>query len=200
MANWRKTMLSVIKGPPKIGMKGMSIALGMGETGVRDVLERNQEPSIRKFVKMASYLGLTPSTILEDGEGPTISIPIVGESGAGEEWIPIDDHAQGASVDTVEFSLGGVDPIGIRIRGESMLPVYRPGDIIVASRMQGANIENALNRDCVVRTLGGESYLKVLRRGARRGLFTLRSYNPSHQDLEDVALDWAAPVRWVRRA
>jgi len=42
--------------------------------------------------------------------------------------------------------------------------------------------------------------LKILQKGTRAGMFTLRSYNPAaRDDVENVALKWVAPVVWIRR-
>lgn len=41
--------------------------------------------------------------------------------------------------------------------------------------------------------------MKTVHRGTRKGVFRLRSYNPSYEDIEDVALEWAAPITHVIR-
>lgn len=78
---------------------------------------------------------------LRDGEGPELNrIPVVGIIGAGEEWIPIDDHLQGAGIDEIDFSLDDADPIGPRLlpwrRGWRLLASDQgsPGDCASASR------------------------------------------------------------------
>lgn len=134
------------------------------------------------------------------GEGPRIaSIPLVGYVGAGEEFFPLADHERGAGHDEVEINMDAVDPIALRVRGRSMIPVYRPGDDLLCSRLRGADIPSAIGRDCVVMTNEGAGYVKQLRRG-RNGRFTLRSYNPSFEDLEDIEVDWAAPILIIKRA
>ena len=128
-------------------------------------------------------------------------VPVIGYIGAGEEWFPIDDHERGAGLDEISMELAhDVDPIAIWVRGDSMEPVYREGDALICSRWQGAEIRNLINEDVVVRTADGRGYLKILLKGSRPDKFRLRSYNPTYHDIEDVALEWAAPIAWIRRA
>ncbi len=135
---------------------------------------------------------------LREGIGQEVSaIPLVGYVGAGETFYPVDDLAQGEALDGVEFTLEGADPIAIEVRGTSMLPVYRPGDRLLCSRYRGADIDSCVGRDCVVRLTSGEGYIKKLARGRRKNHYTLLSYNA--EPIEDVELDWCAPVIWIKR-
>lgn len=47
-------------------MKAASLAAGLNETFVRDILERKRVPSIDKFAKLAEVLGTTVSDILDE--------------------------------------------------------------------------------------------------------------------------------------
>lgn len=136
---------------------------------------------------------------LRDGEGPQWQrIPLVGYVGAGETFHAVDDLAQGAGHESVELDLDGADPIAIEVRGESMLPVYRPGDRLLCSRLAGTNESGYLGRDCVVKLANGAGYVKRVVRGNQPGRYTLLSY--AAEPIADVQLDWAAPIRWVKRA
>lgn len=197
--SWRQRLQRCLEEKTELNMKGVSLAAGLNETAVRDVLERGRTPSVDNFIAIATAVGVSPSWLLEGEEPPLVRVPIIGEVSAGEAWQPVDDLAPGASLEVAEFSIAGADPIGIRVRGNSMMPVYRNGDTLIASRMHGASIENALNRDCIVRTAEGEAYVKIVKRGSRPGTFTLRSYNPAYDDIIDVRLEWVAPVKWINR-
>ncbi|WP_128292035.1 MULTISPECIES: LexA family transcriptional regulator [Afifella] len=124
-----------------------------------------------------------------------LRVPLVGYVGGGERVVPIDDHEKGASLETIDLDFADFDPVAVRVRGSSMAPAYRNGDVLVCSRVEGADIERALNRDCVVMTVDGEGYLKILRPGDKPGTYRLRSYNPAFEDIENVALAWVAPVK-----
>lgn len=148
--------------------------------------------------KIAAALGVTV-TWLRHGEGlPYSEIPVVGFTSAGEGFVPFDDHDKGAAHDVVTIDFGDY-PIAVEVRGNSMLPVYRPGDRLMGTRRDGKNVAEFLGADCVAVTATGEGYVKRLMKGTRSGFFTLRSYNNEFKDIEDVAIAWAARIDWVRR-
>lgn len=128
---------------------------------------------------------------LRHGDMSTLIFPVVGEVKGGQDWFPID---QGGDLGAIEIDLSHVDPIAIRVRGDSMKPVYRQGDSIVGSRLKGTVIDEVIGRDCIVKTLDGEGMVKTLMRGSKPGFYRLRSYDPEYPDREDVQLEWAAPV------
>lgn len=60
-------------------MKSASLAAGLNETFVRDILERGKIPSIDKFAKLAAVLGATVGELLEEGHAPadgSAAVPI----------------------------------------------------------------------------------------------------------------------------
>lgn len=137
---------------------------------------------------------------LRTGKGPRLtSVPVVGSVGAGEEFIPIDDHIKGAGLDEIDLNFEEIDPIAIQVKGNSMSPVYRSGDYLFCSRRTGADVESVIGRDCVVMLTNGAGYVKQLRRAGPRG-YLLRSYNPAFEDIENVEIEWVAPVIMIRRA
>lgn len=168
------------------------------ENGIRGVPRDTITQYARAFRVAPEWLQFGKSGAAVDR--PTVlSIPVIGYVGAGGEQISIDDHAQGGALDTIEIDFADADPIAVWVRGDSNMPVYRDGDALICSRMRGANIEDALNQDCMVKTADGVYYLKFLQRGRTKGRYTLRSYNMQYPDLENVDLEWAAPVVIIRR-
>lgn len=155
------------------------------------------QPRGEAMARLADTLGVSEAWLRFD-VGPAIeNIPVVGWVSAGESFIPADDFPQGIGYGEVRFELDGADPIAIEVRGESMLPVYRPGDLLLCSRMKGNDLDLCLNRDCVVKTVNGEGYVKKLIWGSQVDTVTLISYNAPA--IENVELLWAAPIVWVKR-
>ncbi|NQV55950.1 MAG: helix-turn-helix transcriptional regulator [Rhodospirillales bacterium] len=150
------------------------------------------------MLRLADTLGVTEHWLRFETGPAVVHIPLIGRISSGESFIPSDDNPLEAGYNEVEFALDDADPIAIEIRGESMLPVYRPGDMLICSRRRGADIESCLNKDCVVKTDQGEGYVKKLAKGAMPGTFTLISYNAA--PIENTRLLWAAPIIWVKRA
>lgn len=82
----------------------------------------------------------------------------------------------------------------LRISGDSMLPVYRDGDIVVVS----AATEAMPGDRVVVKTVDGEVMAKVLL--ARNGQsIALMSFNPDHptRHLALEAVEWIVRITWA---
>jgi len=156
------------------------------------------QPRGDTLLRLADALGVTESWLRYEVGPAVIRIPVVGRVSAGEKFMPFDDAPMGSGYDEIEFTLEDADPIAIEVRGDSMLPVYRPGDYLLCSRRRGEDIRQALNKDCVVKTDQGEGYVKKVISGQKSGTFTLISYNAP--PIEDVRLLWAAPIIWVKRS
>lgn len=82
----------------------------------------------------------------------------------------------------------------VEVRGESMLPLYEDGTILYYSKQLPP--EMMVGRRCVVRLEDERVLVKILGRGAERGLWTLQSLNAP--DIPDVAVQWAAPIDWIK--
>lgn len=173
---------------------------GLSKDNVHKYLDgKVKQPRGQTLEVLAEALGMEPLW-LKEGVGPELAgYPVVGYVGAGESFHPVDDSEKGAGIDFVELDLDAADPVAIQVRGTSMIPVYRDRDVLFCSRQQGLDIPNCIGLDCVVMTDEGAGYLKVLKRGSREGHYTLESYNRAYPDIEDVRLQWAAPVRVVKR-
>jgi transcriptional regulator with XRE-family HTH domain len=195
--DWRKRLQEIIDGTPGLSMKAVSVRAGLNPSAVHDIIKRGNAPSIESFLAICRALGVSPSQLLEGESRASVTIPIVGFVSAGEGWTSL-DGATGPE-DAIEFELGAHDTIGLEVRGNSMAPVYRNGDFLICFRQFGPNADNCIGRDCVVRTADGRNFVKILKRGSRPGRFNLKSYNPVADDIEDVALAWAAPVAWIKR-
>lgn len=196
--NWRQRLKFILDETPGLTMKALSLKANLSPSTVHSILTKGASPSIDNFIAICTALGVSPSELLDGEVTPRLSIPIVGFVSAGEGWTPIDNAT--SPEDKIEFDLGAHDTIGIEVRGDSMSPVYRNGDFLVCYRQFGPNADNCIGLDCVVRTADNRHFVKILKRGSRPGRFNLKSYNPLVDDVEDVALSWAAPIAWVRRA
>ncbi len=129
---------------------------------------------------------------------PPAKVTVVGYVGAGQEIFALDDHALGAGLEEVEAPEGvGLDPmVAVRVRGQSMHPL-RDGWLLFYRRDQHGVPEACLNRLCIVKVANdGPVLVKELHRGYRAGHYVLSSWNAP--PLEDVRLDWAAPVLSIR--
>lgn len=130
--------------------------------------------------------------LIGDGDGPVEkSVLLNGFVGAGQEVYQFDEGGAGY----VEAPPGaGPETEAVEVRGNSMFPLYEDGTILYYSKQLPP--DSMVGRRCVVRLEDQRVLVKSIRRGSERGLFTLVSLNAP--DIEDVAVQWAAPIDWIK--
>ncbi len=117
----------------------------------------------------------------------------MGRVGAGAEIEVEHEQVPPEGYDLVELPFSFPDPvIAFEVAGDSMLPVYEPGEVIVCLRDQVRSIDHYLGRRVVVKTAGGRRFIKRLMRGSRKGFYNLDSWNA--QTIEDVRLEWVGEI------
>lgn len=156
-------------------------------------------PVSRRFQSaIAALAQMSVGEFFYTAEGPRI-VPNLGI--ASEEWVSTSARAPNTPPPCIPIHIGGFNQVSITIEGRGLMHAgYRDGDIVIGEKIIGPGLDEAVGRDCIVKTRSGALYLKVLQRSSRPKLYTLRSYSPDVPDVEDVELEWAAPVRWIGRA
>lgn len=172
----------------KRGLSQSALAASLGTTlNMMGKLERGDRRLNSDWVvKLATALECDPSDLVGD------EVPIVGKIGAGGSVIYEDvgvDETIGRPPD-VDGRL-----VALEVAGFSMLPRFDDGDVIYIAREYDGVDMGDVGSLCACRLREGETYLKLLAKGARPGLWTLRSYNAP--DIEDVELQWATPIRAI---
>jgi len=138
-------------------------------------------------------------------------IGLIGESNAGvlAQRIPVIGYAEAGLAghfDDAGYPVGsGWDEVlsphigdphayALEVSGDSMLPVYRDGDIIIVS--PGASVRRGDR--VVVKTRDGEVMAKQLIRQSARKI-ELMSINPEHSDrtLDAEAIEWMSRIIWA---
>lgn len=150
----------------------------------------------------AFFMGYDPArdvTLAQGGLSPqTSTIPLLGFAQAGAGGF-FDDGGfpAGQGWDVVEFpvSLNGKAGVyALEIQGDSMLPLYRDGDVLIVE--PGAQVRRGDR--VVVKTREGEVMAKVLHRQSPRTI-ELVSINPEHAnrtfDMDEI--DWIARIIWA---
>ncbi len=149
---------------------------------------------------LAFVSGKPAAAALPEGPFPPQidSIPLLGFAQAGSGGY-FDDGGfpAGEGWDIVDFPTASERRAGVyalEVQGESMMPVYREGDVLIVE--PGAQIRRGDR--VVVRTRDGEVMAKVLLRQSPRTL-ELLSLNPDHPNrtLEMRDVDWVARIIWA---
>ena len=160
---------------------------------------RKRWPSTESLSKVIEATGASLDdflSLLSDGPMGARRIPLIGLAQAGVGGY-FDDagYPAGQGWDEVEFPAGAGDgTFALEVSGDSMVPLYRDGDILLVSRAERVRRGDRV----VVRTRGGEVMAKVLARQTANAI-ELRSINPAHADrtvaADDVA--WIARIVWA---
>jgi len=168
---------------------------------------RQRWPSTESIHKVLEATGSTIEDFMTALKGP-LSAVSGGASSARNATIPLLGFAQagaggffddggfpvGQGWDMVEFPTQKAGVYALEVQGESMMPLYRDGDVIIVER--GAQLRR--NDRIVLRTREGEVMAKVLIRQTPKSI-ELLSLNPEHPgrsiDIGDV--DWIARIIWA---
>ena len=147
------------------------------------------------------FFGFATSSVREPYDQPRLTsekVPLLGfaQAGAGGYF---DDSGfpSGQGWDMVEFPTspkGGSGTYALEVQGESMMPLYRGGDILIV------NPEAQLRRGdrVVVKTKSGEVMAKVLSRQSAQKI-ELTSLNPDHptRSFSVSEIEWIARIIWA---
>lgn len=118
-------------------------------------------------------------------------VPVMGFLGAGAEIDP--DYEQVPPEGLYQVSLPFPVPdemIAFEVRGDSMLPVYKNGSIIVVYREQQRPLQSFFGEDAAVRTADGRRFIKTIMRGTDG--VNLFSFNAPI--IENVHLEWVGEI------
>lgn len=163
---------------------------------------RPRWPSTESLAKIIEATGASISEFIslmeeEDASGPRRgSVPLIGfaQAGAGgfftdagfpagEGWEHVDLPGQ-----------VGEGAYALAVQGDSMLPLYRDGDILVVEPAAKVRRGDRV----VVKTVKGEVMAKVLQRHTSRQI-ELSSLNPEHPNrvLATREVEWIARIVWA---
>lgn len=160
---------------------------------------RARWPSTESVAKSLAATGVSIDdfvSLITDGKSAAQAVPLIGfaEAGAGgffdDGGFPV-----GKGWDEIAFpAIADEHAYALEISGESMLPAYRDGDIIIVS--PGAPVRRGDR--VVVKTKSGEVTVKELKRQTTKTV-ELKSLNSDHPErvlpLEDVV--WIARIVWA---
>lgn len=172
----------------------LSLRVGKSRTLVSEVLGGNGDVKLSTLQRLAGALDVDIDVLLRRPR-----VPIAGYIGAGGHVI-FEEYGETLEPDRTVLRPPGVSGklVALLVRGESMLPKYRDGDIIYIQRDHEGLLAEYIGEDCAVRLVSGETYIKQLAFGSAEGLYTLRSLNAA--DMIDVQVEWATPVLFIMPA
>lgn len=153
-----------------------------------------REPRLADLEKIAAALSLTVGDLIGRTE-----VPVMGYIGAGASVEPEFEQVPPDGLDTIDLPFAVPEEIiAFKVRGESMLPVYRDGDAILVWKDQRLPTESYVGEEAAVRTDDGLRFLKEIQRGRSRATFNLYSHNA--RLIEDKRLVWVGEIYMIVKA
>lgn len=152
-------------------------------------LERGERRMTIDYInRAAKAFGLRPSDIVDDMNDNTV--PLVGYIGAGSEIMPEFEQIppEGLEQISVPFPLPD-EMIALEVRGESMLPVYKDGHVLIVYAEQKRPLQAFYGEEAAVRTSDGRRFLKTIMKGSP---ITLMSFNAA--PIENISLEWIGEI------
>ena len=121
----------------------------------------------------------------------TPKVPLKGKVGAGQAIYPL-----GGVDDDLVDAPPNASPstVAVEVSGASMLPVFFDGWLLYYSRHLPPDA--MINKIGVAQLADGRLLVKTIRPGLSAGLWTLISVNA--EPIEDVAVEWVAPIDWIK--
>lgn len=87
--------------------------------------------------------------------------------------------------------------LGLKVETDSLAPRYNRGDVLFYNDDAG-DWQSHLGAECVVRMRGGPTVVRTMQSGPQKT--SARLVGPNAADMIVEGIEWAAPIRWVRRA
>jgi len=159
---------------------GLARVMGVRPGAVSEILSGIRLIKASEIQPILDYLGLN-------------SAPIMGRVGAGALIEPEHEQVPPEGLGEVElpFPISG-ETIAFEVAGDSMLPKYENGDVIVVYREQRHPLASFFGEEAVVRLKTGQRYLKTIERGKAPNSVNLTSFNA--KPINAVKLEWIGEI------
>jgi transcriptional regulator with XRE-family HTH domain len=133
------------------------------------------------------------SGVIEPERDRRPTIPIMGYVGAGARIDPDYEQVPAEGLDQVEVPLLlPDDAMGLQVRGDSMLPKYPDGFVIIVHREQTRSTASLIGEEAALRTYDGHRYLKMVMPGTKPHTYNLESFNA--RPILGARIAWASEI------
>jgi len=159
---------------------GLAAAMGVRPGAVSEILAEMRLIKASEIQPIIDYLELN-------------AVPIMGRVGAGASISPEFEQMPPEGIGEVELPFPiAEETIAFEVVGDSMLPKYESGDIIVVYKDQRHPLSSFYGEEAAVRLKSGERYLKTIERGKTAHVVNLTSFNA--KPIAGVKLEWIGEI------
>src|ERR1700730_7108879 len=159
---------------------GLARAMGVRPGAVSEILSGLRLIKASEIAPIMEYLELN-------------TVPIMGRVSAGAVIEPDIEQVPPEGLGEVELPFPiSEETVAFEVSGDSMLPKYETGDIIVVYLEQRHPLSSFFGEEAVVRLKTGERYLKTIERGKSPSLVNLTSFNA--KPIQGVKLEWIGEI------
>jgi repressor LexA len=159
---------------------GLAAAIGVRPGAVSEILSDIRQIKATEIQPIIDYLELN-------------SVPIMGRVGAGAAIEPEHEQVPPEGLGEVELPFPiSEETVAFEVAGDSMLPKYENGDVIVVYREQRHPVSSFYGEEAAVRLKTGERYLKTIDRGKSPTVVNLTSFNA--KPITGVKLEWIGEI------
>jgi len=159
---------------------GLAVAMGVRPGAVSEILSETRLIKASEIQPIIDYLELN-------------AVPIMGRVGAGATIGPEHEQVPPEGLGEIELPFPiAEETVAFEVVGDSMLPKYENGDIIVVYREQRHPLSSFYGEEAAVRLKSGERYLKTIERGNAANLVNLTSFNA--KPITGVKLEWIGEI------
>jgi repressor LexA len=159
---------------------GLANAMGVRPGAVSEILSGIRLIKASEIQPITEYLELN-------------SVPIMGRVGAGATIEPEHEQVPPEGLGEIELPFPiAEETIAFEVAGDSMLPKYENGDIIVVFSEQRHPLASFFGEEAAVRLKTGERYLKTIERGKSPSVVNLTSFNA--KPINGVKVEWIGEI------
>lgn len=184
-----------------LGLTQAALAAHMGWAAARvtEILQGKRRVEVAEAVRIADFLRTDLSTIhsvlgivTKNNYGRLL---LAGYIDATSGSITLRVGMENA-LEEIDAPFPGYLGRAVRIKGRSMDPRYRDGEVICFTP-DGQDISHLLGGEAVIETEDGRLLLKILQKGTEKDRYTLVSLNRDEEPIQNIAVRWAAQVDFL---
>jgi repressor LexA len=173
---------TIVRGLEKTGKSkgGRAKVMGVRAGAVSEILSGIRLVKASEIAPITEYLELN-------------FVPIMGRVGAGAVIEPDYEQVPPDGIGEIELPFPiAEETVAFEVSGDSMLPKYENGDVIVVYKEQRHPLSSFFGEEAAVRLKTGERYLKTIERGKGTSQVNLTSFNA--KAINGVKLDWIGEI------